>query len=123
MRRSEFIRAVAGGVLTLSLPRLGGEALAAERKPLRFGILTDVHYADRERSGTRYYRDSLAKVKEAVEAFRRAKVDFVIELGDLKDTTPQSEVTPTLRFLDDIERTLQSAGTKLYHVLGNHDMD
>ena len=123
MHRSEFIRAVAGGVLTLSLSRFGAEALAAGRKPLRFGILTDVHYADRERSGTRYYRDSMAKVEEAVEAFRRAKVDFIIELGDLKDTTPQSEVTPTLRFLDDIERTLQSAGTKLYHVLGNHDMD
>ena len=123
MRRSEFIRAVAGGVLTLSLPRLCGEVLAAERKPLRFGILTDVHYADRERSGTRYYRDSLAKVGEAVEAFRRAKVDFIIELGDLKDTTPQSEAAPTLRFLDDVERTLLSSGIDTYHVLGNHDMD
>ena len=123
MRRSEFIRYVAGGVLSLSLSRLNMEAMAADRRPLRFGILTDVHYADRERSGTRYYRDSMAKVEEAIEAFKRAKVDFIIELGDLKDTTPQSETGPTLRFLDDVERVLQSAGMKVYHVLGNHDMD
>ena len=123
MRRSEFIQAVAGGVLTLSLSRFGVEALAAEKKTLRFGILTDVHYADREHSGTRYYRDSMAKVEEAVEAFRRAKVDFIIELGDLKDTTPQSEAMPTLRFLEYVERKLQAGGRNLYHVLGNHDMD
>ena len=48
-------------------------AVAAQRRPLRFGLMTDMHYADRERSGTRYYRDSMAKIEEAVEEFRRAK--------------------------------------------------
>ena len=42
-------------------------AVAAQRRPLRFGLMTDMHYADRERSGTRYYRDSMAKIEEAVE--------------------------------------------------------
>lgn len=120
MRRSEFIRAVAGGIVLLSVGRM--PAVAAPRT-LRFGILTDVHYADRERGGTRYYRDSLAKVEEAIGAFNRAKVDFVIELGDLKDTTAGSEPAPTLRFLSDIERCLQQFDGPVYHVLGNHDMD
>lgn len=98
-------------------------AVAAQRRSLRFGLMTDMHYADRERSGTRYYRDSMAKIEEAVEEFRRAKVDFLIELGDMKDTTAASEPLPTLRFLDDAERALNRFGGPVYHVLGNHDMD
>ena len=98
-------------------------AVAAQRRPLRFGLMTDMHYADRERSGTRYYRDSMAKIEEAVEEFRRAKVDFLIELGDMKDTTAASEPLPTLRFLDDAERALNRFCGPVYHVLGNHDMD
>lgn len=98
-------------------------AVAAQRRPLRFGLMTDMHYADRERSGTRYYRDSMAKIEEAVEEFRRAKVDFLIELGDMKDTTAASEPLPTLRFLDDAEHALNRFGGPVYHVLGNHDMD
>ena len=122
MRRSEFIRYVAGGIVLLSVGRLP-KAVAAGRKPLRFGIITDVHYADREAGGTRHYRDSMAKVQRAIYEFRRAKVDFVIELGDLKDTTVKAEVEPTLRFLSDIERQLQRFDGPVYHVLGNHDMD
>ena len=121
MRRSEFIRFVAGGIVMLSVGKL--PAVAAQRRPLRFGLMTDMHYADRERSGTRYYRDSMAKIEEAVEEFRRAKVDFLIELGDMKDTTAASEPVPTLRFLDDAERALNRFGGPVYHVLGNHDMD
>ena len=121
MRRSEFIRFVAGGIVMLSVGKL--PAMAAQRRPLRFGLMTDMHYADRERSGTRYYRDSMAKIEEAVEEFRRAKVDFLIELGDMKDTTAASEPLPTLRFLDDAERALYRFGGPVYHVLGNHDMD
>ena len=98
-------------------------AVAAQHRPLRFGLMTDMHYADRERSGTRYYRDSMAKIEEAVEEFRRAKVDFLIELGDMKDTTARSEPVPTLRFLDDIEREFSAFRGPRYHVLGNHDMD
>lgn len=121
MRRSEFIQYVVGGIVMLSVGRV--PAVAAPRRHVRFGLMTDIHYADRERSGTRYYRDSMAKMEEAVEAFRHAKVDFLIELGDMKDTTAKSEPVPTLRFLDDAERALSRFSGPIYHVLGNHDMD
>lgn len=121
MRRSEFIQYVVGGIVMLSVGKLS--AVASPRRPLRFGLMTDMHYADREPSGTRHYRDSMAKIEEAVEEFRRAKVDFLIELGDMKDTTVGSEPLPTLRFLDDAERALNRFGGPVYHVLGNHDMD
>ncbi|MBQ3581491.1 MAG: metallophosphoesterase [Alistipes sp.] len=98
-------------------------AVAAPRRRVRFGVVTDTHYADRERSGTRYYRDSIAKMREAVAEFQRADLDFIIELGDMKDTTARSEPVPTLRFLDDIEREFSAFRGPRYHVLGNHDMD
>ena len=121
MRRSEFIRFVAGGIVMLSMGRV--PAVAAPRRRVRFGVVTDTHYADRERSGTRYYRDSIAKMREAVAEFQRADLDFIIELGDMKDTTARSEPVPTLRFLDDIEREFSAFRGPCYHVLGNHDMD
>lgn len=98
-------------------------AVAAPRRRVRFGVVTDTHYADREKSGTRYYRDSIAKMREAVAEFQRADLDFIIELGDMKDTTARSEPAPTLRFLDDIEREFGAFRGPCYHVLGNHDMD
>jgi alkaline phosphatase len=86
-------------------------------------VVTDIHYADRERSGTRYYRDSMQKLREAIAEFNRADLDFVIELGDMKDTTKDSAAEPTMGFLRDIERLFQSFDGPVYHVLGNHDMD
>ena len=52
---------------------------------LRFGMVTDPHYADVDTRGSRYYRQSLAKMKECVDLMKQQQVDFLIELGDLKD--------------------------------------
>jgi alkaline phosphatase len=122
MRRKEFIQYLSSGILLLAVGRLP-EALAAPRRTLRFGVLTDTHYADRPTAGTRHYADSLQKVDEAIEAFNRAKVDFVIELGDLKDMDAKGTPELTLRYLDSIEQCLRRFDGPLYHVLGNHDMD
>ena len=55
-----------------------GDALATA------GIVTDVHYADAPAEGTRVYRDSPMKVKDAVATFNKTGVDFVVSLGDFK---------------------------------------
>lgn len=122
MRRKEFIQYLSSGILLLAVGRLS-QAQAAPRRTLRFGVLTDTHYADRPTAGTRHYADSLQKVDEAIEAFNRAKVDFVIELGDLKDMDAKGTPELTLRYLDSIEQRLRRFDGPLYHVLGNHDMD
>ena len=43
-----------------------------------------MHYADAPAEGTRVYRDSPAKVKNAVATFNKSGVDFVVSLGDFK---------------------------------------
>lgn len=92
-------------------------------RTLRFGVVTDVHYADRDQLNGRFYRDSLAKMRDAIACFNRSDLDFIIELGDLKDIALDKDAGTTLRYLDDIEKALQGFNGPVYHVLGNHDMD
>lgn len=111
---------IAAAGLLISPELLAQSAL----KPLvRFGLLSDVHYADREPAGNRFYRQSLAKVQECVDLMNQEKVDFIIELGDFKDQDPVPNETNTLNYLADIESVYGKFEGPTYHVLGNHDMD
>ncbi len=94
-------------------------------KPVRFGIITDIHYADApdNTSSNRYYRQSLDKVIECVDVMNKEKVDFLIELGDLKDQGTPPDEAATLKFLAKIESELQRFEGPLFHVPGNHDHD
>jgi len=105
---------------------LGGGLLAGttdamdmrEKPTATIGLLTDVHYADKPPKGTRFYRDSLEKAKQAAAFFTQAKPDLLICLGDLIDAAPTlEEETSNLRT---ISRLLDQSGIPRRHVLGNH---
>lgn len=89
------------------------------RSILRFGVVTDSHYADIETSGTRVYRQSLAKMRECVELMNEKDAEFMIHLGDLKNGAPDRN----LEHLRLIESEYARFKGPRYHVLGNHDMD
>ena len=120
MDRRSFIMKSCGGMILLSCP---GLRAGTPDKNTRFGLVTDIHYADRKVNGTRYYDQSIAKLTEAVNIFNSEKLEFLIELGDLKDQGTNPDKTETLTFLDQIESTLKKFNGPVYHVLGNHDMD
>ncbi|MCX5645154.1 MAG: metallophosphoesterase family protein [Phycisphaerae bacterium] len=90
---------------------------------MRFGIVTDCHYADADPVGTRFYRESLGKLAQCVDRMNAERVDFLIELGDLKDQNRPAVEEKTLVHLQNIEAVLQRFKGRRYHVLGNHDMD
>ncbi len=90
---------------------------------LSFGIVTDVHYADTDPNGSRKYRESLAKMTEFVKLMNDKKVDFIIELGDLKDQGKPITEESTLMYLVAIEKVYGQFYGLRYHVLGNHDVD
>jgi len=92
-------------------------------KPVRFGIFTDSHYADRESSGTRFYRESIDKLSECIDVMNSENVDFMIELGDFKDQGDPPDEKETIRFLSVIEKEYCRFNGAHYHVLGNHDHD
>ena len=92
-------------------------------KTVRFGIVTDCHYADVDTIGTRYYRQSLEKLGECVEEMNGQKVDFLVELGDFKDQDSPPIEQKTLSYLQTIESVFHKFDGPTYHVLGNHDVD
>ncbi len=51
------------------------------------------------------------------------RVDFLVELGDLKDEDGPPVESRTLQYLRTIEDVFQGFAGPRYHVLGNHDVD
>lgn len=99
-------------------------AVAKDEKPVvRFGYVTDCHYAAHiDRPGDpRRYAEGLAKLRAFAEAMNGLGADFVVEGGDFKDLgrTPAE----SLAYLDAMEAALAAFKGPRYHVLGNHDHD
>ncbi len=121
MDRRDFLKRLSGGILLATLPC--HYSCKIPTRSLRFGIVTDIHYADREPWGTRFYKGSIAKLQHAIDLFNKEDLDFIIELGDLKDQNIPGNKEETIGFLKKIESVFKSYKGPSYHVLGNHDMD
>ncbi len=93
-----------------------GTLSAAENdtSSLKIGLIADPQYCDHPDAGSRFYRKSLDKLQEAVDAFKQAKVDCVVTVGDLIDRDFVSFQAVNQRYdkLDKIPH---------FPVLGNHD--
>ena len=94
--RREFLW-IGGAGLFVGCTSRFGVVDAAETPVVRFGMVTDIHYADHDPDkapcgvvGRRYYRESLRKLDEAVSVFNTRGLDFAIELGDFKDDSGAS---------------------------------
>lgn len=90
---------------------------------LRFGIVSDAHYANAPSRGSRHYRLSLSKMTECVARLNALKVDFLVQLGDLKDERQPSTEAGALEDLGTIKAVIDEFNGPRYHVLGNHDLD
>lgn len=117
LRKASRFAAATAGVVSLGCSHLRRDSTQA-RRPLRIGLVTDVHYADKETWKTRHYRASLARLSAAVTHFNEAKADCVIELGDFIDQADSAE--RELLWLDQIESIYAQARCPRHHVLGNH---
>jgi manganese-dependent ADP-ribose/CDP-alcohol diphosphatase len=90
-----------------------GAGTASAAGPFRFGVIADCQYADVDTAGTRHYRESVGKLREAVAEFNDADLDFALHLGDLVDRFAES--------FADVVPILDKLRMSTYHVLGNHD--
>lgn len=121
--RRDFLKASGVGVVSaLWLSSRGAQAAVK----LRFGLVTDLHYADIDAGGfggNRYYRESLAKLRECVGVMNGQNLKFLCETGDFKDQdTPPNEAT-TLGYLKAIDGELRKFNGPRHYVFGNHDLD
>lgn len=115
--RRDFIRH-----FTLCLAGLSsGHGLSAgsSRVPqLRVGLMTDLHYADKAPANTRFYREALGKLDEAVTYFNREKPALVVELGDFIDQA--ASVEQEVEWLKVMESHYSPLTMPRHYVLGNH---
>lgn len=80
--------------------------------------MTDLHYADKEPTKTRFYREALAKLDEAVEVMNREKPAVVVELGDFIDQA--DSVEREIEWLKTMESHFARLAMARHYVLGNH---
>lgn len=128
MKRRHFLKAawaampvLAAGLLAACAPK--PVSIVGKAVGIRFGIVTDAHYADCQAREGRPFRESLAKMEECVAVMNRERVDFLIELGDFKDQDEVPVEARTLAYLRRIESAFGRFLGPRYHVLGNHDHD
>lgn len=110
MKRRNFIK--------ITLPLFATNRLLADKtntqKPeLTFGVIADPQYADADTRGSRFYRNSLAKLTNAVKELNKHSLDFTVTLGDVIDKD--------LKSFDAIMPIYANANMPLNFVLGNHD--
>lgn len=84
------------------------------------GLVTDIHYCDGDTRINRFYRESLAKLDEAVRVLRDSKVDVALELGDLVDVGPKPDPEAERTYLRTIDAVFAKVGADRHYVLGNH---
>jgi alkaline phosphatase len=88
------------------------------RPQLTFGLMTDLHYADKPPGGTRHYRQTPAKLAAAVKMFAKRKPDFVVELGDFVDAADSVDIEKA--YLRTIHQQFDALPGNNHYVLGNH---
>jgi len=81
-----------------------------------FGVVADVHHADKDTAGKRHYRSARNNLTRAVEDFNRCGVAFAVQLGDLIDGSDRAAVD-----VDEILSVFGGLDAPVVHVLGNHD--
>lgn len=83
---------------------------------IKIGVFADCQYCDCETAGSRFYRNSLSKLEDCITEFNQTeKLKFVVGLGDLIDRDFNS--------FDSVNVILQNSKKKVYHVIGNHDLE
>lgn len=98
----------------LSLAPLGAQDSKPSQPLFSFGVIADVQYANKDRSGARHYRTSLDRLVNCVKDLNQRDLAFVIQLGDFIDVGKDSfdDVLPIWKRLKATRRS----------VIGNHDL-
>jgi alkaline phosphatase len=93
---------------------------ADEAGEISFGIVTDVHYADKDMRINRYYREAIEKLKQCVATFNASRLPFVVMLGDFIDKAPDHATE--LEYLKTVRKVFAQYAGEKHFVLGNHDL-
>jgi hypothetical protein len=122
MDRRNFLTGASTGTIVGAISGAQVNPLPASEEPapatISFGVVTDVHYATIPPRGLRRYDQSLQKLQQAVNTFRKRELAFIIELGDVIDADP--EKLHDAEYLRAARTAFEQFPGPRYYALGNH---
>ena len=104
--RRDFLSTTAAGATSIILPRQAMAALAKIKKPIKLGMIADLHQD--------VMHDGLQRLESFISAMKMEKPDAIIQMGDFAYPNKKNEK---------VTRTFMEAHPRALHVLGNHDID
>ena len=104
--RRDFIRTTGVVATSIILPRQVMAALSKIKKPIKLGMIADLHQD--------VMHDGPARLKAFLDAMKKEKPDALLQLGDFAYPTKKNEV---------VAKAFENAHPKTLHVLGNHEID
>ena len=104
--RRDFIRTTGVVATSIILPRQVMAALSKIKKPIKLGMIADLHQD--------VMHDGPARLKVFLDAMKEEKPDALLQLGDFAYPTKKNEV---------VAKAFENAHPKTLHVLGNHEID
>jgi predicted phosphodiesterase len=104
--RRDFIRSTAVVATSILLPRQVMAALGKIKKPIKLGMIADLHQD--------VMHDGPARLKAFLDAMKEEKPDALVQLGDFAYPTKKNEP---------VTKAFENAHPRTLHVLGNHEID
>lgn len=84
----------------------------------KIGLITDIHHADKQEAGQRFYRQALPKLREAFRFQSRENLDRIVHLGDLVDSVKEVEAEEYA--IQTVATEFKQFGKPYHFVMGNH---
>ena len=104
--RRDFFRSTGVVATSILLPRQVMATLSKIKKPIKLGMIADLHQD--------VMHDGPTRLNAFLDAMKEEKPDALVQLGDFAYPTKKNEV---------VTKTFENAHPKTLHVLGNHEID
>lgn len=104
--RRDFFGTTAAVATSIILPRRVMACLERVKKPIKLGMIADLHQD--------VMHDGPARLQAFLDAMKEENPDALIQLGDFAYPTKKNEV---------VSKAFEKAHPKSLHVLGNHEID
>ena len=104
--RRDFFRSASVMATMILLPRQVLAVVTKVKKPIKLGMIADLHHD--------VMHDGPARLKAFLDAMKKEKPDALLQLGDFAYPSKKNEV---------VTKAFAKAHPKALHVLGNHEID
>ena len=106
LSRRDFLCTTGVVATSLLLPRQVMACLERIKKPIKLGMIADLHQD--------VMHDGPARLKAFLDAMKKEKPDALLQLGDFAFPTKKNE---------EVTKAFEKAHPRTLHVLGNHEID